>query len=350
MSLRQIAQNLGLSITTVSRALAGYSDVSATTRQRVQAEAERIHYVPNEVARRLQRGRADAIGFVVPGNHGFDDRFFLNIIAGLWARLGDSGVDLLVMAAAEGPGEMRAYRRLVEGGRIDGLILPRVREQDPRIEYLCEVGFPFVAFGANPGLGSSVPWLDIDTEQAIALALDHLVGLGHARIGFVGPDKPYRFARAREAAFLKSAAERKLEPSTLVGSIDEAGGYDTVARAIAAGTLPTALIAATDRIGVGATRALRDAGIKVGTDVSILTFGDNPVVQFADPRLTAIRLPTQEMSNAAADYLISKRDGVDRSLKSIWPTELVVRESTGPVRGWAPRSELHSSATAARTH
>lgn len=350
MSLRQIAQNLGLSITTVSRALAGYSDVSAATRQRVQAEAERIHYVPNEVARRLQRGRADALGFVVPGNHGFDDRFFLNIIAGVWSRLGDSGVDLLVMAAAEGPGETRAYRRLVEGGRIDGLILPRVREQDPRIEYLCEVGFPFVAFGADPALGRSVPWMDIDTEQAMALALDHLVGLGHVRIGFVGPDKPYRFARAREAAFLKGAADRKLEASTLVGSIDEAGGYDTVSRAIEARVLPTALIAATDRIGVGATRALRDAGVKVGSDVSILTFGDSPVVQFADPRLTAIRLPTQEMAAAAADYLISKRDGVDLGLKSIWPTELVARESTGPARIWPPRQGMLAGTANARTH
>lgn len=331
MSLRQIAQNLGVSITTVSRALAGYADVSAATRERVMAEAERLKYVPNEVARRLQSGRADALGLVIPGGaRAFEDRFFLSVIEGVWTGLEGTGVDLLVMSVPEGPGEARAYRRLVEGRKIDGLILPRIRDNDARIDYLAGVGFPFVAFGARPDATLSIPYMEIDVDEAAEVALAHLAQLGHRRIAFLSCDRPYRFSSARVAACRAAADRRGLELVVVEGSLDESGGYAMMADLLERPQPPTACISVTDRIGIGATRAVQAAGLAVGSDVSLLTFGDNLMVQFMNPPLTAIRVPAQEMAAQAVTYLIARRDGMPVPLVQSWRAELVVRESTGP--------------------
>jgi len=340
MSLRQIAQSLGVSITTVSRALAGYSDVSAATRERVVAEAHRIRYVPNEVARRLQRGRADGIGFIVPGGaRGFDDRYFLNMVEGAWWRLAGTEVDLLVLSSDQGPTEALTYRRIVEGGRVDGLLVPRIRESDSRIDYLCEVGFPFIAFGAEPSHPKAYAYVDIDTEAATAEAMRHLADLGHRSVALLSSDEALVFARSREAAFLKAAAGLGITTTILCGKLAEASGFALMSELLARPDRPTAAISITDRIGIGAVRAVREHGLTVGPDMSIITFGDNPVVAFMHPPMTAISIPVQAMTAHAVDYL-ARRERPDAPLTRLWKTELVVRESTAAPRGRGMASDL----------
>ncbi|MEJ1158049.1 LacI family DNA-binding transcriptional regulator [Prosthecomicrobium sp. N25] len=345
MSLRLIAQTLGLSITTVSRALAGYSDVAQLTRDRVRAEADRIGYVPNEVARRLQSGRSDVIGFVIPDQaRGFDDRYFLNIIEGAWSRLSGTEFDLLVMSAPEGPGEVAAYRRIVEGRRVDGVIVPRIRADDPRIAYLNSVGFPYVAFGGRPDGDDPVVSVEIDCGQALGLAVEHLAAFGHRRIACLTAEKPYRFSQARADAFAAAAQRFGMEPLFMPGSLDEDGGRLAMARLIAQDDRPTAAVAVTDRMGVGALQTILESGLVPGRDMSLITFGDNPVVQFSNPPITAIRIPTQQMAEHAVEILIDLRDGIRRPVKELWDTELAVRASTGPAPGTDATTALAGAA------
>src|SRR5215469_13202801 len=154
MSIRSLASRLGLSVTTVSRALAGYPDVAAATRERVQREAARSNYRPNQVARRLRTGRSGTIGIVVPSEQGTFDQFFLAMLAAIGPLLSRAGLDLVLMGAPPVKAEMHAYRHLVEHHRVDGILLARTRRDDPRISYLLEHGVPFIAHGRSETPGS----------------------------------------------------------------------------------------------------------------------------------------------------------------------------------------------------
>ena len=150
MSLARIAAALDLSITTVSRALAGYDDVAEATRRRVQAEAGRIGYRANRTARRLRTGRNDAVGVVLPTGPGqLEDAFFLRLLCTIGPLLAAEGLDLMVSAARAGAEELALYRQLVENRRVDGIFVARTRRQDARIGYLIDSGMPFVVHGLS---------------------------------------------------------------------------------------------------------------------------------------------------------------------------------------------------------
>ena len=132
VTLKDIAARLNLSITTVSRALAGYGDVAETTRQRVQQAAEEMGYVPDATARRLQKGRTDTIGFVIPTfGPRFSDPFFSELLAGIGNEASRHNYDILVSTRPPGtPDEQATYRRMAEGRLVDGLLVVRTRIGD----------------------------------------------------------------------------------------------------------------------------------------------------------------------------------------------------------------------------
>ena len=195
MSIRRLAKHLGLSVTTVSRALAGYSDVAAATRERVQQEADRTGYRPNPVAQRLRVGRRGTVGLVVPAEQGTFDQFFLAMLGAVGPLLSRAGLDLVMMGAPPGEAELHAYRQLVELHRVDGILLARTRRDDARIRYLLDRGVPFVAHGRSETAGVFA-YLDLDGEAAFAEATERLVGFGHRDIALINAPEHYMFASA----------------------------------------------------------------------------------------------------------------------------------------------------------
>lgn len=333
MSLRRIADSLNVSITTVSRALAGYSDVAPATRERIRREAERIGYVPNEVARRLQKGRSDAFGLVIPGGPpAFEDPFFLATIAGAWSRLSELDLELIVLSSTIGPQEERVYRRLAEGRRVDGLILTRIRDDDPRIAYLRSINFPFVAFGGSVA-GADVPYVEIDASEAVDRMVERLVGFGHRRILCLGSDTAYRFAVSRVDAFRIAADRHGIRGDVRLAPLTEQGGLAVVGPALAEDDPPTAILTITERPAIGALQAIRSHGLVPGTDVSVISFGDSALSQYCVPPLTVMKIPTQEMAEHAVDVLVGLRDGFPIEPIRSWQAELVVRASDGPAPG-----------------
>jgi LacI family transcriptional regulator len=332
MSLRQIASNLGLSITTVSRALGGHSDVSEATRQRVELEAGRLGYVPNEVARRLQKGRSDAIGFVIPGGpETFDDPYFLRIIDGAWSRLEVYDLDLLVMSAPEGPKEAQIYRRLVEGRRVDGLILTRLRQNDARLEYLRSVRFPSVVIGSGQLRDDRFVSIDVDNRSAMRSALQRLRDLGHRNVAVSGTDQ-VEFSRNRLRHFNELAPEYGIRPTSLLAQMTIDAGEEVYRQLCEHFPDVTAAIATGDRIGAGVVRALRARGLAAGHHLSVIAFGDSPLSRVSDPPMTSVRLPTYEMASHAIDLLLRMRDGLPVEPIKEWATELILRQTDGPPR------------------
>src|SRR5437762_1066531 len=148
MSIRDLGSSLGMSITTVSRALDGYPDVSEKTRARVRAAADSAAYRPNAAARRLRRGATDIVTLILPTEPGhFDEPLYIQMLAPIGDRLARAGYDLTLIAATPGPDETKMYRRVVEERWADALIVVRTRHHDPRVQYLAARQFPFVTLG-----------------------------------------------------------------------------------------------------------------------------------------------------------------------------------------------------------
>lgn len=313
IDLKQLSARLGLSPTTVSRALNGYTDVSEATRARVEQAARELGYQPNLAARRLALGRADAVGIVYPVDTDFmGNPLFLEMIAGVSDRLDAAGIDVLLAVAREQT-ELRTYERLVRGRRVDGLIVAHTRVVDERIEYLKRSGFPFVGYGRT-GNPEGFAWLDFDNEAGSVDAVRRLVALGHRRIAYVHAPLAMNFAHQRHAGFLRGMGEAgvPVHPELIVpGSLDRRGGYAAGRGLLALPERPTAILVDNNLGGVGVVRALLQAGIGIGREVSVIVNdGVPPDTLLIDQDIAAVSQPTAyESGSTMAAMLLALIEG-----------------------------------------
>ncbi len=355
-SLKSLATQLGLSITTVSRALAGYSDVAASTRARVEAAANAAGYRPHPIARRLKHGRSEAVGVVLPAEPGhFTDPFFTELLVGLGEALARADLDLLVTAAQPGADEMRVYRRLVEGRRVDGIVLARTRVKDERIGYLLDKDFPFVTHGRSEER-RVYAHVDADGTAAFAAATRRLIELGHRRIALINAPASYMFARHREAGWRQALAQAGLAEGPIrIGEATEETGFVLVRALLAESDRPSAVLCATDRLAVGALGAITASGLRAGRDISVIGYDDLPIATYTDPPLTTIAQPIRAMAGRLTEFLLARIAGTPAAdLAEIWPAELVIRASDGPTRiGVSPpqtRGGSHAQKKEPRRH
>lgn len=338
INLKALSARLGLSPTTVSRALSGYSDVSPTTRERVQQMARELGYQPNRAARQVALGRADAVGIVYPPASEFlGNPSFRETLEGLAHVLEQSECDLL-LAAAPQQNELRVYDRMVRGRRVDAMVVAHTLREDPRIAYLREAGFPFVAYGrtAQP---EGFPWLDFDNEAGSRMAVRRLVALGHRRIAYVHVPLSYNFAYQRHAGYLDAMAEAGIaaDPSLVVGgSLDRRAGYGAALQLLALPQRPTAVIVDNNLGGVGLIRALLDRGVAIGSEMSVIVNEGVPEdTLFAGLTVAAVRQPTPYRSGQTLGEMalaLAERKALAPAQVLRQP-ELVDGNSIGPPRG-----------------
>lgn len=341
MSLRYIAASLGLSVTTVSRALAGYSDVAEETRRRVKAEAERIGYVPNVIARRLQKGKTDAIGVAAPiGRDAIADVYLYTAFTAAWARLSELDRDLVMLPSVSSCNhpdcESHTFKRAVEERRVDGLILFHTLRDDWRIPYLQAARIPFVVFGAEHPEANGVTSIGVDNAGAATTILARLAGFGHRRVALVVPDGHYAFAEARIAAFLEAAPDHGVEIRLQPAAFSEDGGRATTARLLGEPDHATAIVYFSSRMALGGLRAISDSVLVPGRHVSVISFGDNANLLYASPPVTAVAAPVDEMAHHTIDVLIGAIEGKPVEPIRRWPLTLVRRQSDGPLVACPP--------------
>jgi LacI family transcriptional regulator len=330
MSLRKLASSLGLSVATVSRALDGYPDVAESTRARVVAAAKAANYRPNAAARRLSKGKTEVVSLVLPTESGhFNEPLYMQLMQGLGQGLARAGYDLALHAAAPGPEEAALYRRIVESRRADALIVVRTRREDPRVDYLQEVGFPFICMGRTDA-AKPYAYLDADGVGAFRQATERLIALGHTRIAHLAAPSAFSFAQHRRAGYVEAMRAAGLEPIVVEAAADEEHGRDASARLIA-GARPTAIAAATDRMAYGALKAARDAGLKVGHDLSLIGYDNLTASAYTDPPLTTMQLPIDAAAHRLAEMALARIDGAEPGdLQEIRAVETVERETVGP--------------------
>ncbi len=344
MNLKQLAKELGLSQTTVSRALNGYPEVAEATRRRVAEAAERLNYRPNTRARSLATGRSMAIGHVIPlsTKNEIMNPIFADFIAGAGETYFKGGYEM-VLSVVNDADEARVYRSLAAKGAVDGLIVHAPRTGDPRIALLKDIGLPFVVHGRASAGDGDYSWVDVNNRRAFQRATEFLIDLGHKKIGLVNGLETMDFAARRRDGYLRALKDRGLVPDEGLMSSDEmteSYGYEAARRLMSRSDAPTAILSSSMIIALGIRRAIEGLGLRMGRDVSIVTFDDDLsyLRNGKDiPIYTSLRASVREMGRRAAQMLLDRIEQRSRPAEHVLiEAELTVGQSTGP----APVPEL----------
>lgn len=336
MNLKSLARDLGISKTTVSRALNGFPEVNVRTRERVLAAAKAAGYEANPMARSLAVGRTNIFGMIcplLPGDPG--DAMFHGVVTGMSAVLEQSNRNLIIAPVSPG-NELPSYEHMVRGRRVDGLVVSRTLVHDERIDYLVKTGFPFVAYGRTAAQ-APYAWFDYDHEAGMRLATAHLLAHGHQRIGLISAPLELNFAFERRSSFLAcmQSAGLAADPRHLrAGSIDRRSGYQAMQDLLACSPRPSAVIVDNHLSGAGAVRALLDAGVKVGTEVSVIVWGSIED-SLAGVNITTIDLPHAHRAGAKMIAMLSALvDGAAPSLlHELWQPVLLPGATAGRCAG-----------------
>ncbi|MBN8533552.1 MAG: substrate-binding domain-containing protein [Rhizobiales bacterium] len=331
MTLRALATRLGLSITTVSRALDGYEDVAHGTRVRVREAADEMGYRPNPVARRLRKGTADAIALVMPTEPGrFFQPAFGELLAVIGERLAAVQLDFTLMAARPGPDEAAVYTRIVEGKRADACLLLRTRRQDERVAYLAESGFPFLCFGRTE---TTRPYAFVDgaMEEGFDELTTRLINQGRRRFAHLAGPSNLTYSALRAKGFTRALAQAGLPAGRIVETIaTEEGGYQAARILLSQSERPDAIICATDHMALGAYRAIGEIGARIGADIAVTGHDNLAAAAFTDPPLTTMEPPIREAGLSIAEKLIALIGGAKPAdLQEVMPLRQLPRASSG---------------------
>lgn len=336
-TMQDIADAAGVSQSTVSRVLTGAPNaipINPATRERILETARQMHYRPNPLARGLRGARTMLLGVIV---REITDPFFAGAIDAISTEANGRGYNVVLGHAHSRTDEAIALRAVLETRHCDAIMLVGDTSDQPRlIDDLRDTNVPIVGLwqGTAPMRGISI--VGVDNKSGIRDLMDHLLGLGHRRIAFVGGVFPegrlIGDIGERRAAFLERAAADGLE--TPEGYVRDArntlsGGAGALRELFALPEPPTAVIASTDLLAIGALHAACHLGIDVPGGVSVVGFDDLPMAEYTTPALTTVRMPIAEMAAAGVKAAIDEEQDREAKLQILRPT-IVIRESSGP--------------------
>ena len=335
VTLADIARMAGVGVGTASRALSNAKNVAPATRARVLRVAEEHHYVVSPEASRLARGNTGRVALVVPH---LSRWFFGSVVEGLDTVLRGADLDVLLYHVGDAQDRHDFFERLPARRKVDAVVVVGFQVEDAERERLETLGVHIVAAG---GQSAAYPSVHIDDHAASHQAVDHLIHLGHERIGMLealDPDQPH-LTSTRSPAYYEALADAGIpvDPS-LVVTAPWGGEHGAASMGALLGLRkpPTAVFAHSDEVALGAIRTLRRAGLQPGADVAVVGIDDHPLAELCD--LTTVRQRPEEQGTLAAKLLLRLLDaeqhgGEQDGEESITvPTELVVRGSTAPPR------------------
>lgn len=339
VTLKQLAGSLGLSPTTVSRALNGFPEVNDTTRKRVMDAAERANYRPNTRAKSLATGRAQAIGHVIPvsTSHEIVNPVFADFIAGAGETYSRAGYEMVLRVVPDAD-EAQAYRDLIARGAVDAVMVHAPRRKDARVGLLAELGLPFLLHGRTSEVNRRYSWLDINNQRSFRRATQFLIDFGHRRIALVNGIEEMDFANRRRNGYLEALAQADIAPDPALmrqAEMTEPYGYRTLTEMMKLSDPPTAFLASSMIVAYGLRRGLSDLGLELGRDVSVITHDDDLSYMPNDgevPIFTATKSSVREAGRRAARMLLRLVETPTAGpLTELMETSLVVGTSTGPL-------------------
>ncbi len=331
MTLDDLARELDVSISTVSRALTRPEIVAPATLERVLAAVKAHRFQPNGIARSLRTRTTPTIGIVVPD---ISNWFFGLLVKAVGEVTKAAGYAMLICDSDEDPdGEAHALEVL--RGRQVGIINCPTGADGKLWRAAVRSGTPLVELDRQSGL-AGVDSVTLDDLGAAAMAVDHLVGLGHRRIATVAGPEHLSNGRLRLAGLRDALTRHGLDlPGSHVrrGDFREESGYRGIKELLDQRPAPTAVFVANSEMTGGAVAALRELGVRVPRDVSLIGFDDARWACYVDPPLTTIRHPTEEMGRRAGELLLARiqhPEAPSRPQRIVFAPRLMVRNSTAP--------------------
>lgn len=334
VTISDVSAAVGLTKSTVSRALNGYPDISSTTRERVRSTAARMGYRPLSHAQAIRTGRARALGLVIQiDDHDAHRPFLTDFLAGISFVASGEGWTITVATADGEAATLATMRRLLDEHKVDGFILPRTLVEDPRIALLRGQDVPFVMFGRTRD-PAGCAWYDIRSEDAMADAVRRLASLGHRRIAFVNGGARYQYSRLRLAGYREGLAGAGIdEDPQLVrsGALTPDDGAAAAESLLDLPRPPTAVVFAVDAAALGLYRAARRRGLRVGPHLSVVGYDGIPDGSHADPPLSTYAVDIRRAGERLARMLIERVRGADpEGLRETAPATFVDRGSITP--------------------
>lgn len=334
-SLEDVARKAGVSRSTVSRVINNDPNVKTTTREHVLKIIEQERYNPSAVARSMVTGRTQVVGVVVPHEYHvfFNDPFYFPaLLEGVSGTATDRDYAMLLWVRQSGEDEGIFYRRILQNGLMDGVIIASASTQNPLVAYLLEMNIP-LAMVERPGIHEDqVNYVTIDNASATRTVIEHLIDCGRRRIALVAGTQDNMDGRERLESFRTIMDEAGLPHDLVVN-----GDFQRLIAYEATKTLLDkdidAIFACSDMMAQGVYMALNEAGRRIPDDIAVVGFDDLPTAVHLEPPLTTIRQPLREKGAVATGLLLDLIEGKAQEARHIvLPTTLVVRESSGVVQ------------------
>lgn len=339
-TIYDVAKKAGVSTATVSKVLSNTPYVSEPTRARVLDAVAELDYVPSLMARGLSKAQTFILALVIPyaPDYLYSDPHLLELIRGIddEARLRHYSLLLSTggAAAVNRAGDRRAGGPawMHRGNYVDGVLLIAASALGGSLADLGFAGRPAVSIGYYSPAGCAAT-VHADDRQGAHAATRHLIELGHRRIGVISAARPLTALNRRLDGYHQALDEAGLsaDPALIAfGDFSPESGYRATSDLLAQSPCPTAIFAFNDRMAMGAMRRLRDAGLAVPDDIAVIGFDDIPAAALADPPLTTVRQPAQQMGASAARLLFERiEQNATGPTETVLPTELVIRASCG---------------------
>ncbi len=335
VTLREVAAHAGVHVSTVSRALngqAGDTRISADTEQRIVAAAESLGYRKNTIGRALRTGRSGIIGMVVPD---IGNLYQSGITQAAEALLADHGYALLLASTGDRLTVAAPQVAAMIGAQAEGFLYGVTRQQDEVLQALSDSGAPVVLFNRDaphPAGAGSYSVVLTDDGSGMQQVLAHLLELGHTHIAHTGGPEDVSSGSSRREAFTRELTAVGLAGPWLHAKRQtEDEGRRITGRLLDEHPRLTAIVAANDRLAIGAIDAVRARGLRCPQDVSVTGFNDMPYADRLDPPLTTVHVSQEELGRTAARLLLDTIVDPDRPPTTHrLPVELLVRRSTAP--------------------
>jgi DNA-binding LacI/PurR family transcriptional regulator len=333
VTIKDVAKLANVAPSTVSRVIANNSRISEKTKRRVRKAIDELGYHPNLNARSLANQMTNSIGIIMPdsASKSFQNPFFPEVIRGIGSYIQAKEYSMLLLTGETQEAIYEGTVKMVQGRRVDGIILLYSRIDDKIIQYLEDVKFPFVVIGKPQQTPQDITYIDNDNYSAGREVTDYLINLGHKRIAFIGGNPNLMVTKERLLGYKEA-----LKIADLIISEDyichmeflQEGGKEAVERLIQLKQPPTAIVVTDDLMAIGVLSALSEKGYSVPEDVSIVSFNNVIYSEISNPPLTSVDIRIFQLGYESAKSLVEKVETPELLPKSIIvPHTIVKRQS-----------------------
>ncbi len=312
IKITDLAKKIGVSVSSVSRALNNHHNISKKTKEKITKAAQKYNYFPNLNAKRLASKKPDTIAFLTSLDPYAQDYVLMEFLAGLTNAIKDQSTELIVKFFSDEKTELNYYKKLVELNIADKFVFYRTKQKDKRIKFLKKNNINFVSWGRTTAV-KNYAWIDLDNEKSIFILMNRLLNFGHRNIGLINIHQSFNYGNQRKIAFEKfhKIKNMKFDERNYLDSIDSSSlsGINLTKRLLTKRNPPTAIICSTDKFFMGCIQECQKRNLQIGKDISIVGYNDQNNF-LSSQNLTYISHPLTKMGEISVQMLKDIENGV----------------------------------------